>query len=198
MGLAKTIPLETKNAKRKKKRGEDKVPYQVIARVARDTPKGCAEKLSTTYIFSTMQETTNPTTAPQWEEVFTSNDPRIEAMHREADRMQAFMDRPATLEDPAALTYRLKDMDAYMSRLTDMMVRSKAMKDYAKNKYLAENEERFSKMTATASNRLIDAHLCDLSVLYTRLEAMSHTIERLARDLVTQISYIKQQINLAP
>ncbi len=51
MGLAKTIPSETKNAKRKKKRGEDKVPYQVIARVARDTPNGCAEKLSITYIF---------------------------------------------------------------------------------------------------------------------------------------------------
>lgn len=135
---------------------------------------------------------------PVDEEVFSSSDERIERMHREADGIQELMDRPATLEDPAALTYRLRDLDAQMSRLSDMMVRAKAMRDRMKNRFIAENESRLSKMTATASNRIIDAQLYDLTILYARLEAMYHVMERLTRDLVTQISYIKQQINLAP
>lgn len=124
----------------------------------------------------------------------TTTNPILQRMHAEADNIQAFMSIPATLEDPATLTYRLKDLDVYMARLSDMMIRAKAMKERAQNAFIAENEEKINKMTATVSNRLISANLYEYSMTYSRLETMYHTLEHITRDLVSQISYIKQQM----
>lgn len=125
---------------------------------------------------------------------FQTENPAVAAAHREADAIQEYMGRPATLEDPAALTYRLRDLDAYMARLSDMLIRAKATREWEKHKFLSENADKLNKMTATVSNRLIDQHLLDLTALYNRLDSMYHTMEHLTRDLVTQISYIKQQM----
>lgn len=122
------------------------------------------------------------------------NDPAVATLHREADEIQAYMAIPAHLEDPASLVYRLRDLDAYMARLSDMVFRAKMMREREKNKYLAENCDMLNKLSATNSNRLIDAHLFEYSLTYTRLDDMYHTMEHLTRDLVTQISYIKQQM----
>lgn len=81
-----------------------------------------------------------------------------------------------------------------MTRLSDMMVRAKALREYEKNRFLSENGDKLNKLTATNSNRLIDAHLFEYTVVYNRLDTMYHTMEHVTRDLVTQISYIKQQM----
>lgn len=125
---------------------------------------------------------------------FDVQNPVLKHMHREADTIQDYMGRPAALQDPASLTYRLADLDVYMARLGDMMIRAKALKERAQNRYVAENEDKLNKLTATVSNRMIAAHLEEYTTTYTRLDAMYHTIEHLTRDLVTQISYIKQQM----
>lgn len=124
---------------------------------------------------------------------FVAKNPYISSLHQEADNIQSVMDVPANLLDPASLTSRLRDLDVYMARLSDMMIRAKAMKDRAKNDFIIANEERINKMTATVANRLIDTELFEYNTLYTRLDTMYHTIEHLTRDLVTQISYIKKQ-----
>jgi len=126
---------------------------------------------------------------------FTATNPVIESMHREADKVQDFMNQASNLQDPASLTYRLADMDVYFARLTDMYIQAKAMKENAQNSFLIENEDRLNKMTATASTRLINAHLSEYKSLYDRLDSMCHLCEHLSRTLVTQISYIKQQMN---
>lgn len=125
---------------------------------------------------------------------FSSANESIARLHREADAIQTCMDQPAPLEDPAALTYRLKDLDVYMARLSDMMVRARAMRDRAKYAFITENENQLNKLTATVSNRKIEIHLHDYAVLYNRLDTMYGTVEHLTRDLVTQISYIKKQM----
>ena len=53
---------------------------------------------------------------------------------------------------------------------------------------------RLNEKSATVSNRTIDSFLKDYTTLYNRLDAMYHTMEHLTRDLVTQISYIKKQM----
>jgi len=128
------------------------------------------------------------------QDIFKPTDPSLAAMHREADAIQEYMSRPATLEDPAALTYRLRDLDTFMARLSDMLIRAKAMREWEKNKYINENSAQLNKLTATVSNRMIDQHLFEHTVTYNRLDSMYHTMEHLTRDLVTQISYIKKQI----
>lgn len=129
------------------------------------------------------------------EDVYYSENPVIAKMHAEAQAIQGYMDLPLTLEDPASLTYRLKDLDVYMARLSDMMIRAKTMREQAKYSYIARNESELSKLAATISNRRIDAYLYEYNALYGRLDAMYHTMEHLTRDLVTQISYIKQQMS---
>ena len=127
---------------------------------------------------------------------FGITNPYLQRMHAEADAIQAFLDESARLEDPTSLTIRLNAMDAYQARLSDMMVRAKAMKEKATNRYVEENGDRINKLTATVSNRMISAHLYEYTVTYTRLETMYHTLEHLSRNLVTQISYIKEQMKM--
>ena len=126
--------------------------------------------------------------------VYATQNPYLAAMHSEADNIQAYINLPADLEDPAALTYRLKNLDVYRARLGDMMIRAKAMKERARNAFISENEDLLNKLTATVSNRKIDIHLQDYTALYNRLDTMYGTLEHVTRDLVTQISYIKKQM----
>lgn len=118
----------------------------------------------------------------------------LSTMHREADAIQTYLNQPENLDDPVSLTYRLRDLSAYLARLSDMMVRAKTLRDREKFRYIQENEDVLSKLTATISNRQIDAHLLEYNAAYNRLETMYHTTEVLGRNLVTQISYIKKQM----
>ena len=110
---------------------------------------------------------------PYIENPFQTNIPVLAAMHREADGIQSYMDIPIDLQDPASLTERLKYIDVYMARLTDLMIRAKAIKEREKNKFISDNEDKINKLTATVSNRMIDAHLYEYAVAYTRLDASS-------------------------
>lgn len=127
---------------------------------------------------------------------FTASNPVLERLHREADGIQAYMNKRTNLEDPVSLTYRLSDLDVYFARLTEMAIQAKVMKENAQNTFLLENEDKLNKLTATASNRLINAHLAEYKTAYDRLDSMCHLCEHLSRDLVTQISFIKQQMSL--
>lgn len=125
---------------------------------------------------------------------FYTENPLIASMHTEADTIQAVMQVPANLQDPASMTYRLNELDTWMARLSDMMSRAKAMKEKAGNDFWNENETELTKLTATIQNRKINAFLYEYVVLYNRLDVMYTTLEHLTKDLVTQISYIKKQM----
>ena len=127
---------------------------------------------------------------------FQATNPVLEGLHREADGIQRYLNNRANLQDPVSLTYRLSDLDVYFARLTEMAIQAKVMKENAQNAFLLENEDKLNKMTATASNRLINAHLAEYKTAYDRLDGMCHLCEHLSRDLVTQISFVKQQMSL--
>ena len=86
------------------------------------------------------------------------------------------------------------NIQQYLARLGDMMIRAKTMKERAKFAYISENETELNKLTATVSNRKIDMFLQEYTALYCRLDNMYTTTEHVTRDLVTQISYIKKQM----
>lgn len=125
---------------------------------------------------------------------FLTDIPFLAQLHEEADGIQRVMGAALNLSDPASLTYRLAELDAYMARLSDMMIRAKTAREKEKYRYIAENEDILDKLTATVSNRRIEAYLQEYTAAYNRLDAMYHTIEHLTRDLVTQISWIKKQM----
>lgn len=125
--------------------------------------------------------------------VFTSNINSIQQLHEEANGIQEYMKQTADLNDPTSLTIRLSNLDSYMARLGEMLITAKALRGTAKTSFVNERED-LNKMTATVSNRIIDAHMQDYNILYDRLDNMYETIRTLTRDLVTQISYIKEQM----
>ena len=127
---------------------------------------------------------------------FNITNPTLAQYHREADQITAFLNVRADLMDPASLTVRLNEMDVWMARLTDMQIRAKAMKEYAKTLMLRNNEEALSKMTATNSNRIVSTYLYEFTVTVDRLEMLYSTLSTMSRNLVTQISYIKQQMQM--
>lgn len=118
----------------------------------------------------------------------------LNSMHHEADNVQAFLNQPVNLDDPVSLTLRLAGLDGYFARLSDLVARAKTLRDVARATYIQENEDRLNKLSATVSNRQIDAYLLPYAAAYNRLETMYHTTEVLSRNLVTQISYLKKQM----
>ncbi len=128
------------------------------------------------------------------ETVFKTTNPELQKLHKEADDIQSFMGIPARIDDPASLTYRLKDLDVYMARLSDMMIRAKTMKERAQYEYITANEDKLNKLAATVSNRMISSFLFEYTMTYSRLETMYRTMEHISRNLVSQISYIKQMM----
>lgn len=127
---------------------------------------------------------------------FVITNPVLQAMHKEADNIQAFMVQGANIDDPASLTYRLNEMDAYLARVSDIQIRSKAMKEYARVTFLQDNEDKLAKMTATNSNRLISTHLYEFTITTERLEALYSLISQSCKNIITQISFIKQQMQM--
>lgn len=124
------------------------------------------------------------------------NNPYLLKMHEEAEAIQKFIEIPACLEDPASLTYRLNDMNAYMARLSDMLGRAKAMRECAKNTFLSANIDKLSKLNTTEKNRIISTCVNEFNITYDRLELLYITIKDMNRDLITQISYIKSQMSI--
>ena len=122
------------------------------------------------------------------------NNPVLASLHKEADGIQAYLKLPANIQDPASMTYRLKDLDVYLARLSEMLIQAKIMKEKAQNQYLTENEDTIDKLSATVSNRRINSYLFEYKMTCDRLDTMHHLCEHLSKDLVTQISYIKEQI----
>ena len=133
---------------------------------------------------------------PTYLDAFATSNPVLAGMHREADGIQAVIQAPVDKDNPSLLTERLGELDVYLARLGDMRVRAKALKEWARNKFLEENEAEISKMTATVSNRRIQTFLFEYSVAVERLDTMYDTVGRLSRDLVTQISFIKQEMQM--
>ena len=142
-----------------------------------------------------MQEINSPEAAAI-DDRFNISNPTLAQYHKEADTITAFLNVRADLMDPASLTVRLNEMDVWMARLTDMQIRAKAMKEYAKTLMLRNNEEALSKMTATNSNRIVSTYLYEFTVTVDRLEMLYSTLSTMSRNLVTQISYIKQQMQM--
>lgn len=120
--------------------------------------------------------------------------PYLQRMHQEADAILDFMKVEASLQDPASLTCRLNEMDAYLARLTDILSKAKGMREYAKSRISKDNATELLNMKKTVSDRIISAYLCELTVTCDRLETLYNTLCRQSNDLQSQISYIRNQM----
>ena len=127
---------------------------------------------------------------------YVITNPTLRNMHAEADAVQTFLEREVDINDIAMLPYRLNQMDAYLHRLSDMQSRAKAMKEYAKMTYMAQNEKALSKMTATNSNRIISAALYEFTVTADRMDALYTSLTHACKNISIQLSWIKKTMEL--
>jgi len=129
------------------------------------------------------------------DELKTGN-PYLSRLLQEAERIQGFLEEKADLNDAGALSVRLNEMDALMARASEMQVRAKAMREHARNSLTQANEGVLSKMSATNSARLLNCYLEDYLMTADRMDALYSTLSQSCRNLITQISLIKKQMEL--
>lgn len=130
------------------------------------------------------------------DEKFLICNPTLIQMHAEANVIQSYLEQDVNLQDVAALPERLSHLDAYLHRMSDMQSRAKAMKEYAKMTYISQNEEALSKMTATNSNRVINAAIYEFSVTADRMDTMYSSLTQACKNLSIQLSWIKKTMEL--
>lgn len=127
---------------------------------------------------------------------YRSADPILARMHQEADLIQKYLEEDVDISDAAALPPRLAKLDGYLHRMSDMQARAKAMKEYARMTYLSQNERALSQMTATNSNRIINAALHEFTVAADRLDALHSSLTHACRNISIQLSWIKKTMDL--
>lgn len=126
---------------------------------------------------------------------FIVSNPSLIAMHQEANVIQDFLEQKVNINDFATLPDRLAKLDAYLHRMSDMQSRAKAMKEYAKLTYISQNEEALSKMTATNSNRVINAALYEFIVTTERMDTMFSSLTQACKNISIQLSWIKKTMD---
>ena len=117
-------------------------------------------------------------------------------MHQEADFIQAYLEQNVDINDIGTLPYRLNMLDAYLHRVSDMNIRAKAMKEYAKMTYMAQNEKALSKMTATNSNRIIGSAIHEFTVTSERMENLYGSLTHAFKNISIQLNWIKKTMEL--
>ena len=120
------------------------------------------------------------------------NNPTLKKMHDEADAVQEFLEQNVNMNDTNVLPDRLARLDAYLHRMSDLPARAKAMKGFAKMTYMAQNEKALTKMTATNSNRILEAALHEFTVTADRMDAIHSSLTHACRNLSIQLSWIKK------
>ena len=123
---------------------------------------------------------------------YVISNPTLMSMHKEADGIQSYLEQDVDINDTNMLPYRLARLDSYMHRMSDMLSRAKAMKEYAKMTYMAQNEKALNKMTATNSNRIINAALHEFIITADRMDALHTSLTHACRNISIQLSWIKK------
>ena len=127
-------------------------------------------------------------------ETIQINNPMLAALWAEADNIQALLLRPMNIQDPNALTYHFAELDAQMARLSEMLIRANAYRDKTRHDYETDNEDKLTKLTATVANRMIKNAIFEHTLVCDRLQAMYDEGQMQRRDIITQISWIKEQM----
>lgn len=128
------------------------------------------------------------------ENPFALTNPMLIALHREADTIQQKMLRPERLEDPAAVLAQLSELSVLLPRLGEMKTVSQSFRDYEKNRFLSDNAERFAQMKATEISRAVNIRMYEYDITYDRMSQMYTSLDRRIRDLVSEMSYLKAQM----
>lgn len=123
---------------------------------------------------------------------YVISNPTLVSMHKEADGIQSYLEQDVDINDTNMLPYRLARLDSYMHRMSDMQSRAKTMKEYAKMTYMAQNEKALNKMTATNSNRIINAALHEFIITTDRMDALHTSLTHACRNISIQLSWIKK------
>ena len=127
---------------------------------------------------------------------YRATNPVLMKMHQEADVIQSYLEEHVDITNVAILPSRLARLDGYLHRMSDMLARAKALKEYAKMTYLSPNEKALSKMTATNSNRIISAAQHEFTVAADRLDALHGSLTHACRNISIQLSWIKKTMDL--
>lgn len=128
------------------------------------------------------------------ENPYALTNPMLISLHSEADGIQQRMLRKETLEDPVSVLHQLSELSVLLPRLGEMKTTSQSFRDFEKNRYLTENADRLAGMKATEITREVNIRMYEFDITYDRLNQMYISLDRRIRDLVSEMSYLKAQM----
>ena len=120
----------------------------------------------------------------------------LQRINQEADSIQGMLNTRITLDDLNILPERLSNLDAALARTGELESLATSLKEKAKALLMQENENLLASLSATASNRMISCALHEYTITEDRLSKLYQTLSQACRNIITQISFAKSQMNI--
>ena len=127
---------------------------------------------------------------------YDTPNPTLARMNAEAGEMESELIGRCDILDGSAVASRLDRLDALLARAGQMHSTAKAMREEAKAVLYRDNAEAFAKMKATDLTRLSSLALRQFNVTEERMSILYRSIEQSCKILITQLSYLKKQMEL--
>lgn len=127
---------------------------------------------------------------------YDTPNPTLKGINAEADKVEKELLGRCDILDGSAVAARLDRLDALLAWTGQMHSTTKAMREEAKAVLYRDNAEAFAKMKATDLTRLTGLALRQFAVTEERMSILYRTIEQSCKTLITQLSYLKKQMEL--
>lgn len=122
--------------------------------------------------------------------------PYLLQLHTECKQIQEFLKQTADLRNPDSLVERLNAISVYVARLAEMLFQVKTMKNLATRQVQEDNIGYFEKLGVMEKTKVVNNLILEFSAVTDQVELAYASAKDICRSLLTQISYIKQQITL--
>ena len=122
--------------------------------------------------------------------------PYLRQLSEECSEIQEFLKQTADLTNPDSLVDRLNEATGYMARLAEMLFQVKTMKNLATRQVQEDNIEYLDKLGVMERTKVINNLILQFTAVTDQVELAYASSKDICRSLLTQISYIKQQITL--
>lgn len=122
--------------------------------------------------------------------------PYLKQLSQECSAIQEFLKQTANLTNPDSLVERLNAVNVYLARLAEMLFQTKTMKNLATRQVQDDNIEYLDKLGVMEKTKVVNNLILQFTAVTDQVELAYASAKDICRSLLTQISYIKQQITL--
>lgn len=119
----------------------------------------------------------------------------LDTLKAEAETMQGFLETDYS-DNINEMLYRVSTINTYMARSGKMLADARYLQDQAQKIVFNEQWDHISALPASQITKYINAQTYEENYLVNWLDRINRTCVHQSENLRTQISFIKEQLNL--